>query len=247
MEAEADDLGHEHGDGLAEHGCLGLDAAHAPADHAEAVDHGRVRIGPEEGVGIGLAIGVGEDDPGQVLEVDLVADTGVGWDDLELVERALAPPQEPVALHVALELELGVAAEGVGRAVDVGHHGVVDDQLGGNQRVDLRSLPAEPFDGVAHGGEVDDGRDAREVLHEDARGSERDLALLAGPALPAGEGFDVRGRHRHSVLVAEEVLEEDLERERQLPAELAEPVDLVGALPDGELAAGIERVGAHGP
>ena len=38
-------------------------------------------------------------------------DAGVGRDDLEVVERALAPAQEGVALAVALELELGVARE----------------------------------------------------------------------------------------------------------------------------------------
>ena len=43
-EAEADDLGHEHGDGLAEHGGLCLDAADAPAEDAETVDHGGVGV-----------------------------------------------------------------------------------------------------------------------------------------------------------------------------------------------------------
>ena len=52
-ELEADDLRDEHGDRLAEHGGLRLDAAHAPAEDGEAVDHGGVRIGADEGVRIG--------------------------------------------------------------------------------------------------------------------------------------------------------------------------------------------------
>ena len=52
-ELEADDLRDEHGDGLAEHGGLGLDAADAPAENAEAVDHGGVGVGADERVGIG--------------------------------------------------------------------------------------------------------------------------------------------------------------------------------------------------
>jgi hypothetical protein len=40
-------------DRLAEHGGFRLDAADAPAEHAEAVDHGGVRIGADAGVGIG--------------------------------------------------------------------------------------------------------------------------------------------------------------------------------------------------
>jgi hypothetical protein len=51
---EADDARDEHGDGLAEHGRLGLDAADAPAEHAQAVDHRGVRVGADAGVGVGL-------------------------------------------------------------------------------------------------------------------------------------------------------------------------------------------------
>ena len=57
-ELEADDLRDEHGDGLAEHGGLGFDAADAPAEDAEAVDHGGVGVGADEGVGIGEGLGL---------------------------------------------------------------------------------------------------------------------------------------------------------------------------------------------
>jgi hypothetical protein len=49
-----------------------------------------------------------------VLDVDLVDDAGARRDDLEVVERRLAPAQELVALAVALVLDLDVALEGVG-------------------------------------------------------------------------------------------------------------------------------------
>jgi hypothetical protein len=48
---------------------------------------------------------------GQVLDVDLVDDAGARRDDLEVVERRLAPAQELVALAVALVLELDVLRE----------------------------------------------------------------------------------------------------------------------------------------
>ena len=54
LEAEADHLGDHHGDRLAEHGGLRLDAADAPAEHAERVDHGGVAVGADAGVGEGL-------------------------------------------------------------------------------------------------------------------------------------------------------------------------------------------------
>ena len=50
---EADDLRDEHGDRLAEHRRLGLDAADAPAEDAEAVHHRRVRVGADQRVRIG--------------------------------------------------------------------------------------------------------------------------------------------------------------------------------------------------
>ena len=49
---EADDLRDQHRHRLAEHRRLGLDPADAPAEHAEAVDHRRVRVGPDERVGV---------------------------------------------------------------------------------------------------------------------------------------------------------------------------------------------------
>ena len=47
-EPETDHLGQEHRDRLTEHRRLGLDPTDAPADHSEAVDHGRVRIGADQ-------------------------------------------------------------------------------------------------------------------------------------------------------------------------------------------------------
>lgn len=128
---EADHPRDEHGDGLAEHRRLGLDAAHAPAQHAQAVDHRGVRVGAHAGVrvGPGDAVGVpGHHAAGQVLQVDLVDDAGAGRDDLEAVEGGLAPAQELVPLAVALVLHLHVALEGVRPAEDVDDHGVVDHQ-----------------------------------------------------------------------------------------------------------------------
>ena len=190
-ELEADDLGDEHRDGLAEHGGLGLDAADAPAEHAEAVDHGGVRVGADARVGVGAELAVDlarEGDARQVLDVDLVDDAGARRYDLEVVEGRLAPAQELVALAVALVLDLDVALEGVLGAEEVGDDGVVDDELGGRERVDLVGVAAEVADRLAHGGEVDDARNAREVLHDHAGGRELDLGVRLGgrePSCPA--------------------------------------------------------------
>jgi hypothetical protein len=108
---EADHLRDEHRQRLADHGCLRLDAADTPAEHTDAVDHRRVRVGSDERVRKREAVAI-LDDAREVLQVDLMADSGARRHDLEVVERDLPPAQELVALPVALELELDVAGEG---------------------------------------------------------------------------------------------------------------------------------------
>ena len=47
-ELEADHVGRQEIHRLAQHAGLGLDAAHAPADDADAVDHGGVAVGADQ-------------------------------------------------------------------------------------------------------------------------------------------------------------------------------------------------------
>ena len=96
----------------------------------------------------------------------------------------LPPAQERVALLVALELALGVAHERVARAERVDLHRVVDHQLGGHQRVDLGRVAAHLRHRVAHRRQVDDRGHAGEVLHQHARGRERDLLARLGLGVP---------------------------------------------------------------
>ena len=159
-------------------------------------------------------------------------DPGVRGHDREVVERVLAPAQERVALVVALELALGVDLEGVARAEHVDLDGVVDHELGRRQRVDLRGVAAQLGDRVAHRGEVDDRGHAGEVLHQHARGREGDLLARLRLRVPARERLDVLGAHRTIALGAQQVLEQDLQRERQAGdvealLQRVQPVDLV--------------------
>ncbi len=97
-----------------------------------------------------------------------MADAHAGRHGGEVAKGGLAPFEERVALAVALELEKRVGLVGHGRAVLVDLHGVIDDELGGSEGIDAFGIAAECLDGVAHGGEIDDGGNAGEVLHEDA-------------------------------------------------------------------------------
>src|SRR5262249_32075749 len=139
---EPDDLGDQHRDRLAEHGGLGLDAPYAPAEHAEAVLHGGVRVGADAGVGVGHQAVDDHHDPGQVLYVHLVPDAGPWRHRPELAQRLLAPAQEGEPLGVALELKLYIPVKGVWPTVDIGDDGVVDYELGRDQRVDPLGVAA---------------------------------------------------------------------------------------------------------
>ena len=158
---EADHGRQEEGEGLAEHGRLGLDAAHAPPEHAEAVDHGGVGVGADQRVAVGAAVLGGEDHPRQVLEVDLVADAHARRHDPEAVEGLLGPAQELVALDVAVVLDVDVLVVGAGPVGRLGDDGVVDDHLDGHQWVDLGRVAPQLAQRVAHGGQVDHARARR--------------------------------------------------------------------------------------
>ena len=80
---------------------------------------------------------------------------------LEILKRLLAPAQEFVALHVALELEFGVECEGHVAAELVHLHRMVDHQLGRQQGIDLLGVAAHARDGVAHRRQIGHARARR--------------------------------------------------------------------------------------
>lgn len=220
-EAQAHDLGNAHGDGLSKRSGLGLDAADAPAKHTDAVSRGRVGVRAHDRVKARkLALAppqrVSRDDLAEALDVELVADATSGRDYANVVKQAARPFEEREALAVAVRLDGKVVIERARTPRDVGCHRVVDDERAGNSRVnDARVSPALHH-GVTHRGEVDEDRDAREVLEQDARGHELDL--LARRALPRGID-DARGG-KNGLLVglraAHHVLEKYDEACRQL-------------------------------
>ena len=263
-ELEADHLGQQHGLRLAQHRGFRLDAAHAPAQHAKAIHHGGVAVGADERIGIGhddlglrLALGhglgAGPDGLGEILEIHLMADAGVRRHHAEILEGALPPFEELVALPVLLVLALHVGRERLGVAEVVDHHGVVDHQIHRHQRIDLLGIAAQQLHAVAHGGEIDHGGNAGEILHQHARRAEAHLGIgLALVVEPGHEALDVGLRHRAAILVAQEVLEQHLQRIGQ-PGNAGEAVLLrgleaevgIGLGADLEGLAALETVEGH--
>ncbi len=238
--------GNQHRHRLPQHCGLGLDAADAPAQHAETVLHRGVAVGAHAGIGVGdtSVASRGHHHAGQVLDVDLVHDAGARRHDLEVVERALAPAQELIALTVALVFDLDVALERVGGAEQIGDHRVVDHQVGRRQRVDLVRVATELADGLAHGGEVDDARHTGEVLHDHPRGGELDLHAGVGRRVPFRDRLDMVLGDVGAVLGAQQILGEHLEAVRKFlgAGHGVQAVDLVALVPDLQRVAGPKRI-----
>ena len=144
-----------------------------------------------------------------------MADAGARRHHAEILERALRPFEKPVALLVLLVffvdvlLERGIAAE------KVDHDRVVDDEINRHQRVDLLRIAAEHLHGIAHGGEIDHGGDAGEILHQDARRPERDFTIGGLGLEPLSDGEDVLLGDGAAILMAQHVFEQHFERKRQ--------------------------------
>ena len=151
----------------------------------------------------------------EIFEIDLVADAGAGRHHAEIVERALRPFEELVALLVLPVFLLDVLLERLVVAEEGDRHRMVDDQIDRHQRIDLLRVAAEMLHGVAHGGEIDHRRHAGEVLHQHARRAEGDLAVGGFGLQPLGDRLDVVLGDRAPVFVAQQVFQQHLHRERQ--------------------------------
>ena len=248
LEVHADHVRGQEVHRLAEHAGLGLDAADAPAHHADAVDHRGVAVGADQRVGVVHAVPRLVHAAREVLEVDLVHDADARRHDLERVERLHAPLHELVALLVALELQPHVEVERVLRSVVVDLHRVVDHQVDRHQRLDKLGVVAHLVRHAAHRGEVGEQWHAGEVLQHDACEHERDLVGARRVRLPAGELAHVRLGDLLAVAVSEHRFEHDAHRDRQSldlqPERLAQLLERV-ELPALQRLQGVVEIVRH--
>ena len=168
--------GRQEVDRLAQHAGLGLDAAHAPADDADAVDHRRVAVGADQRVGVVDAVLARCTPRARYSRLTWCTMPMPGGTTPEGVERLHAPLHELVALAVALELELHVQVERVRarRSSRPCTEWSTTRSTGTSGSIIFGFLPRRCGD-AAHRGEVGQQRHAGEVLQHDARDDERNL------------------------------------------------------------------------
>ncbi len=169
--------------GLPQHRRLGLDAADPPSQHAEAVDHRRVRVSPDHRVRYQHPSTVRQrlhaDHFGQMLHVDLMADAETGRKHAQTPERGLTPAQKLVSLPIAFELDPHVLGQRLGRAGRVNLNRVINHQIYGDHGFHAARRSAPPYDLGTKSRKICDARHAGEVLQQHARRPERHLHAVA--------------------------------------------------------------------
>src|SRR5450830_427141 len=217
-QVHADHVRRQEVDWLAQHAGFRLDAAHAPADYADAVDHGGVRVGTDQGVRV---VHVASFLAGivhaacQVFQVDLVDDAEAWRHDAEGVKCLHAPFHELVTLVVTREFQFHVQVQRFLFAVVIDGDRVIDHQVDRHQWLDLLGVDTHFCSHVTHGGQVGQQWYAGEVLQHDARDYERDLVGALGGRAPVRQLLDVFFGDFFAVAVAQYRFQYDANRHRQ--------------------------------
>ncbi len=176
--------------------------------------------------------------------------SGSGRDHAQVAEGLLAPAQEPVAFHVALELPAHVDLHRIRAPGRIDLDRVIDHQVDRDERVDPRRVAAQTLDRVAHRRQIHHARHAGEILQEQPARFKRKLFAFGGLGLPEGELRHVLLGDFEPVAVAQEVFEQDPDRERH-PREIGrevrllqcgQPVDRLRTAAEVDCSARAERI-----
>ena len=143
-------------------------------------------------------------------------------------QSLLAPTQELVAFAVALVFDVHVLFDRVGHAVLVDLHGMVDDHVGLDLRVDDLRISAKLLDGVTHGGgSTMHGTPVKSCMT--TRDGVNWISLApAVRRIPIQQGLDMIIRDVGAIDVAHQVLNKNLQRaEMAIDASKSDTVKVV--------------------
>ena len=165
-EADSDHPGDRHEIRLSEHYGFGFDASDTPTHDPKTVDHGRMAICSDQGIGKQDTL-LGTHTLRKVLEVHLVADSRVWRHDTEIGKTLLGPLEQTVALVVPPIFHSHIESEGILCAEAVDLDGMVNNQVDRDLRVDVFRVFSCLCNSIAQGRQVNYGRNTGEVLHKD--------------------------------------------------------------------------------
>ncbi|RMT58220.1 hypothetical protein ALP43_01621 [Pseudomonas azotoformans] len=185
----------------AEHHALGFQATDADGDHTQGVYVRRMAVGADTGIREGHAV-THLNHRGHFLQIDLVHDAVARRDHIDVLEGLFGPLDEVETVFVATVFNGAVFFEGLRiKTTGLDGQGVVDDQLGGHYRVDLRRVAALLGDGIAQAGEVDKSGLAEDVMAHHAGREPREVEVaLALDQLAQGRVEGGRVATAHQVL-----------------------------------------------
>ncbi len=92
---------------------------------------------------------------------------------------------------------------------------MVDDEIYRLQGIDLIGVASHFDHRVTHDGEIHNARNASEVLQKHTSRHEGNFLVRGGFCVPADERFDILSSHDSPILVAQQILEENLQRNRE--------------------------------
>ena len=92
----------------------------------------------------------------------------------------------------------------------INHQRMITHQVDRNQRVDFCRIATKRQHGITHGRKVHKRRDAREILHQDTRRTECDLAVRRAFIVePSNGGLDIAAADRAAVFVSQKIFKHD--------------------------------------
>src|SRR5690625_3801985 len=129
---------------LPQQGSYSFDPPYTPADHADSVDHRRVRVCSHQRIRKKPAI-PGSHSTCKVFQVHLMTNPHTRWNHSKVFKSILCPLQQLVTLSVSTVLHLHILFIGVVCSVIVDLNRMVDNQVHRNGWIDLLSVTALPY------------------------------------------------------------------------------------------------------
>jgi len=199
---------------LSEHPRFGFDTSDTPSNHSKSIDHGRVRIGTHQSIGIIYLAGI-QYAFCKVFQINLMDDSDTWWNHLEGIKSLHPPFQELVSFPVSSEFLVQIAIHGVSGSCEIHLDRVVDDQIDRNERLDDFWILIQTIDGRTHCGKINQQGDSREVLQDDTSNDKWDFGSSFCIRLPLGQLAYTILLDLHAIAIPKDGFQDNADRNRQ--------------------------------